>query len=161
MKPISVEHIENIWQKVNELSEIEAEGLVNELGESHPFLLAYLVGTGNEDFNEDEGEFLLYVGVVLWEIFRQATKEINEITEETVAKVEHTNIKMLEYLETESESYFFEFVENLVKDYLQPNVLQFITELTFDQEEDIRDQNRGMMFIYLKIVADCLHKSAS
>ncbi len=158
MQAITETLIEDVWKGVDQLSEDDAEGLVGLLGEEQPFLLVYLVATGEDEFNEDEKEFLLYMGVVIWKVFQQLKSPLPSISEQNLESIESTNIKMLEYLETESESYFHEFVQNLIYDYPQPALLKFVTELIFDEEEAIRSRNKGMMLVYLKIIIDCLDK---
>ncbi|MBC8484906.1 MAG: hypothetical protein H8D45_02575 [Bacteroidetes bacterium] len=80
------------------------------------------------------------------------------ITEQTLDEVEESNIKMIEYLEGESEAGFKYSVEMITNNYNQPEVLRYVVEALMEEEEEgclIRDENKGLMTINLKTVIDC------
>lgn len=115
---------------------------------------------GSDIFNQDERELLLYLGVVVWQIMSQGSTSLPKIKENTVDKVENSNMKMIEYLKGESDTGFIDTVEKIINNYSQPEVLKYVIEALMEETEEgclIRDENKGIMAIYLKTVIDCLN----
>jgi len=160
MTVVSDSLIEQVWQEIDALEEEEAVRLIESMGEEQPFLLAYLFAIGDNELDEDEKSFLLYMGILIWQCFKRLHPHLPPISQQAFENTQETNIQMLEYLETESEAYFYEFVQMLMQDFPQPALLQFLTESIFE-DEDIRDKNKGMLLIYLKVVIECFQQLVS
>lgn len=160
MNTISAEIVENTWNIIGSMSPLSATQLINKLSEEQPVILAYLMAVGEDMLNQDEKELLLYLGVVVWQIMSQAKTPLPPVTEETLDAVDDSNMKMLEYLEGESEFDFIQTVETIFKNYNQPEVMRYAVEALMEDNEDytIRDEMKGVMIIYLKTVIDCFDK---
>jgi len=65
MDPIPLKIIEKTWKKISTMPLQAIPKLINLMRKQQPFVLAYLLATGHEIFNQDEGEQLLYLGVVV------------------------------------------------------------------------------------------------
>ncbi|MCM8774380.1 MAG: hypothetical protein NC820_06580 [Candidatus Omnitrophica bacterium] len=138
-----------------------APRLVNLTQKQQPFVLAYLLGVGGDTLNRDERELLLYIGIVVWQIMSQGDLPLKKITSEVLEETEEENMKMLEYLEDEPEASFIDIVEKIINDYPQPEVLIYVVEALMEEPEEgvlIRDENIGIMTIYLKTIIDCFDK---
>lgn len=140
----------------------QAQKIIHRIGQEQPVILAYLMAAGDDLFNQEERELLLYLGVVIWLIMTNGKTGLKKISERTLEKIEDTNFKMIEYLEGEPDGNFARTVELIYGNYNQPAVLKYAVEsLMESMEEDealIRNENLGMMLIYLKVVIDCLDK---
>lgn len=167
MNTIPAEIVENTWRKMAYIPPSKAPNLVNQLAKEQPLILAYLMAAGEDLLNQNEQELLLYLGMVVWQIMSQGDTPLPEVTEETLDAIEDINIKMLEYLEGETDSDFAFTVETIFKNYNQPEVLKYVIEaLMEDEDEDededeevvIRDEMKGMLLIYLKTIIDCFDK---
>ena len=161
MKPISASIVKKTWRKMEKISPDEARQFVNLMSREQPFILVYLMAIGGDTLNQDERELLLYLGIVIWQIMLQGDTPLPKITRETLDNVEKSNMKMLEYLEGESDVDFVETVEKIVANYPQPEILKYVLEALMEKPEGnslIRDINKGAMFIYLKTVIDCFSK---
>jgi hypothetical protein len=134
--------------------------LIDRISKQQPLVLAYLLATGEQLFNQDERELFLYLGVVVWQIMSRGNKPLSKVTEATLDRMEENNMKMLEYLEGESEADFIEAVEKMLKNYNQQEVLKYVIEALMEDEEDffITDESKGLMLLYLKTVIDCFDK---
>ncbi len=91
----------------------------------------------------------------------QGDAPLPKITRKVLDNVEETNMKMLEYLEDESDVDFVETVEKIVSSYPQPEILKYVLETFMGNSEEsllIREINKGAMFVYLKTVIDCFNK---
>ncbi len=161
MNTISAEIVGRAWKEMSTMSPVNHPKLINKFAKEQPIILAYLMAVDDEMFNEDERELLLYLGVVIWKIMYRGTKPLPSVTEKMIDDAEEKNIKMLEYLEGETETGFYETTATILESYNQPEVLRYVVEaLMEDDEEDvaIREENIGMMMIYLKTVIDCFDK---
>ena len=159
MNKISGDIVENTWREMSVLSPLKYPKLVNKLSKEQPVILAYFLAVGDEFLNKDEQELLLYLGLVVWRVMSKGDTPIPQVTEKMVEEAEDKNIKMLEYLDGESESGFIDTVETIIENYNQPEVLQFVVEALIEEDEEddanIREESIGMMMIYLKTVIDC------
>jgi len=161
MKPISPDIVEKTWKKMIRVSSFqETQRLVNLMSKKQPIILAYLMAVGSDLFNQDERELLFYIGMVVWQIMSQGSTPLPKIKEKTLDKTEKLNMKMIEYLKGKSDTDFTNAAENLINNYPQPEVLKYVIEALIEKTEEgclIRDENKGLMAIYLKTVIDCLN----
>lgn len=164
MQPISAEIVEKTWQKLARMKPAQAIKTVEEAGKKQPGVLAYLMGVGGDDFDEEEREIMLYIGLVVWEIMIQGNPSMREISLEDLEAAEDANFDMLEKLGEESTGDFISMIDTMLSRYNQPEVLKYVVEALMENEEgemvteidDDDEDNRGFMLIYLKTVVDCL-----
>lgn len=119
------------------------------------------MAAGSDIFNLDERELLLYLGVVVWQIMSKGSTSLPKIKVKTLDKIENLNMKMIEYLKGKSYIEFIDNAENIINNYSQPEVLKYVIEALMEETEEgclIRDENKGIVAIYLKTVNDCLNK---
>jgi len=115
---------------------------------------------GSDIFNQDERELLLYLGVVVWQIMSQGSTPLPKIKEKTLDKTENLNMKMIEYLKGESDTGFIDTAKTIINSYSQPEVLKYVIEALMEETEEgclIREENKGIMAIYLKTIIDCFN----
>ena len=139
----------------------EIPKLTDIMRKQQPLVLAYLLATGHKTLNQDERELLLYIGTVIWQIMLQGSKPLIEVTKDALDKAEKANIKMLEYLDGESEAGFMNTLRRVVNNYPQPEVLKYVVEALMEEPEEgclIRDENKGYILIYLKTIIDCFNR---
>jgi len=169
MEPISADMIEKTLQRMDEMTASDVKALMDLMGKEQPYVLAYLLSVGGDSLNLDERELLIYLGTVIWQIMRQSSGlfspdgSIRQISAETLDKFEEKNWKMLEYLQDEPEADFEDTVEKIFKNYPQPEVLRYVIESLMAESEEaedyfIRDENIGIMSIYLKTIIDCFNE---
>ncbi len=162
MNPISPDIVEKTWNEIGGLAPEKGHEMIKRMSDQQPIILAYLMSTGDEVLNQDEKELLLYLGVVVWQIMSQGHASLPGITTEIVEESEDLNMKMIEYLEGESETSFMDTVEKMINNYNQPEVIRYVVEALMEEEPEedciIRDENIGIMMIFLKTVIDCFDK---
>ncbi len=161
MNKISEQIVERTWKEMSSMSPLNYPKLINKMAKEQPVILAYLMAVGDELFNEVERELILYLGVVVWRIMSRGNEPLPNVTEKILDEVEDKNIKMLEYLEGESETDFFATVATIIENYNQPEVLRYVVEALMEDNEEgveIKEENIGMIMIYLKTVIDCFDK---
>jgi len=160
MESISSEIVEKTWKKLGKMSPLQIPKIAYRMRKEQPIILAYLLAAGHDTLNQDEREMLLYLGLVVWRIMSQGSRPLNEITENILNEMEISNVKMIEYLEAESEA-GADAMKKIIDNYPQPEVLKYVVEALLEEQEEgcvIRDGNKGMMMLYLKTVIDCFSR---
>ena len=161
MDRISSDIVEKTWEKMGKMSPSKAPKMMNRMLKQQPIILNYLMASGDDIFNQEEREFLLYLGVVVWQIMSQGSTPIPEVSENVLDEVENLNIKILEHLEEESESGFIETVDEIMSRYNQTEVLRYVLEAIVEEAKEgnlIRDEMTGVIFLHLKTVIDCFDR---
>lgn len=161
MNTISSEIVERTWQEMATMSPVNYPKLINQFAKEQPFVLGYLMAVDNELFNEDERELLFYLGTVVWRIMSQGEKPLPKVTEEMIFAAEDNNFNTLQLLESKDEASVYDTTAEMISSYNQPEVLRYVVEALMEEDEegvDIREDNVGMMMIYLKTVIDCFDK---
>jgi hypothetical protein len=155
---ISLEDLKKRWDDQGSIPPSEIPALVDTLSKKQPYLLAYLMASGNDIFNEDEREALLFMGVMIWKI-AEDSKSLPRISGNLLEKWEKKNIEMMEYLAGEPESEFTDTVEKIMETYSQSELLRFIIEKLMEEPEkgvELREDTIGMIVLYLKTIIDCI-----
>lgn len=162
MKTVSPELVEQTWQRMADMSPDEIPVLMNTFVAEQPAVVAFLMAAGEDLLNQDEKEFLLYLGVTVWQIMQQGSRPLSEVSEKALEAMVDSNFKMLEYLEGESEFDFTDTVATIYSSYNQPEVLRYVLEALFEEDEEvsenIREEMKGMIFVYLKTIIDSFDK---
>ncbi len=158
MNPISADVVEKTWVEMNQMHPEEMIRTVTELSEEQPDLLVYLMGAGDEIFNQDEREMFMYIGTAVWQMMSRGERPLVRVTEEDIFQAEDQNIQMLEQMAQESPGDFMAVTSRMLSEYNQIEILRYIVEAIMEEEEDleIREDSRGWMLICLKSVVDCL-----
>jgi hypothetical protein len=162
---ISAETVTRVWQDMARVSVVEIPHLVNQMEAEQPVVLVYLAAVGDAIFNQHEREILFYLGVAVWQMMKQSQRRLRKVTEERLEQAEEANFDFLERLSASPEADFESATEAMITTYPEPEVLRYIVE-AINEEEDydpddppIRDEYRGMAFVYLKTVLDAFISS--
>ena len=160
MKPISSEIVEKTWQKIGGFSARQVEKLAERMSQDQPLILAYLMAVDSDLLDQDERELLFYLGVVIWQIMLQGDKPLPDITESMLDEAEEANTKFLEKHVGASEVKLAQASETLIRGYGQPEVFRYAVEALMEsaREEEIRQDNLGILMINLKTVIDCFDR---
>lgn len=162
MKPISPEVIQKVRKELASKDPLQDVWETwQTLEKEQPAILAYLRVAGGENLNENERQLMVATGMVVWKIMLQGDKPLTKVTPYAVAKQHESNMKMLDYLEGESEDEFTLTVAKILINYSQKEVLKFVVKaLTEDVSDDrsIRDEYKGLIITCLKTVIDCFDK---
>jgi hypothetical protein len=158
----TIEEIDQSWKKMEKLELGDVPKLVNNLGNDQPFILTYLMATGNEILDQQEREALLFMGVMIWHIVSENISEVPEITLDMLEECDEKNMAMLEYLAGEPDSEFMDTTESIMAKYHQAELLRYIIDRLMEEPDKgitLNADNIGMMIIYLKTIIDCLDEA--
>ena len=163
MRTIDAIEIEEYLDKLNEMPEGKAEGMVGEMSDSQSLIMVYLMAVENEVFSGPEREGFFYLGYSLWYIMQSVNPAIPLITEEEIEASEKNNFKMLDVFADETDEGITKLIEIIVENYNQPGLFGYVVESLMEEEDDdgnllFNPDNSGIMLIYLKTIIDCLDK---
>jgi hypothetical protein len=158
MKPISTESVEQTAQRIGNLSVRQGEQLTQKFMEEQPLVMAYLTAVDNDLLNEEEREWLFFLGTAVWQMMAQGDARLPQVTEQIVEQVETANQRTFETLADGSDEDTRAAMEKLLRDYNQSAVLKYVITALMEsaQEEGIRQDNLGVLMLDLKTVIDCL-----
>ena len=158
---ISVETVEDVLQKMSNMSDAQAEELTTQMSEEQPMVFAYLLAMSeNEAFNQNETETFLYIGMVAWQIARAGVKDLKKVTEKELDGIEKANEDLLEKMASDSAGDFVSAAESMVENYPEPELLRYVTTALMEDEDGntdnppFREDGLGVAFLHLKIVMD-------
>lgn len=163
---ISEELIEDVAGRLAELNQEDASELIRIFSEEQPEIFGAIVSSP-EEYTEAESEIQLYLGLLIWQAMKTHKENLPAVSENTIERTIEKNIAILEKIDDDSEGDAFVFVENLMDNYAQPNLLLYVVEslLTGEENEDmideegmpqIREEVKGSLLLLLKTVIDCL-----
>ena len=156
---ISAETVTQIWQRMAQTSLSDVPDLIARMKDRQPVVLAYLLAAEGLDFDRNELERILYIGMVVWQIMGQEQGRLLKVTRQGIIQAEEANYDFLDRMEAASEEEIAQLAEKMMQDYPEPHVLRYILEAITEEEEDadetpMRDDYKGLVFVYLKTVLD-------
>ena len=160
MNRITTEQIEAKALTLDQIQdEVVMGALIDEMADAQPNLLAYLMTIGEDDFNEEERELMLFLGLLIWQCMGEAG-EIATFTTARMHEIQALNFPLLESLETQGKGDFTANLEKILEDYPQAELLEYIVAtISEDESYWIRPGNQYIMIIFLKIIIDCLDQT--
>ncbi|MDZ7341032.1 MAG: hypothetical protein ONB27_06705 [candidate division KSB1 bacterium] len=160
MKTISAETIDQAWRDLAVMLPGTFTNVVGDFAQEQPFILSYLMAVDEEQLNEDERELLVFLGTIIWRIMSQGDVPLAKATAEKIFAAEDNNVNMFRNFQGKDQSDYYEAITNMLQSYNQTELLNFVISVLTeeDEESNVREDNLGMMMIYLKTVIDCLDK---
>ena len=158
MDAIPAEVVERTWKRIGGISVRRSPRLARRMEKEQPVAVAYLLAVDHDILNQDERHLLFYLGMVVWRAMSQGAKPLPRVTEAALDEAEEGNLKLVEYLRSESEAGFVEAARTMLLSYGQPEVLKYVVEALMEEPEEgtlIRDENRGLMMLNVKTLIDC------
>ncbi|MEW5717421.1 MAG: hypothetical protein AB1817_02220 [Chloroflexota bacterium] len=161
MQPISAEVVEQTWQRVAALTRREGERLAQKFVAEQPAVTAYLLAVDRDLFSDEERELLFYLGTVVWQIMAQGAAPLPRVTEQALEQAEDVNLAMLKSQQEASDENMRAAMAQLLQEYAQPEVFRYVVEALMEsaREEDVPQDNLGVMMVDLKTVIDCLNEA--
>ncbi len=157
MEFITEEWIQMISTTVDILDEKNVDDFIDSFKTTQPAVMMYLLTAEFELFEEEERETLFFLGVKIWYATFLKNANMPTVTEEVLLEMDEKNDKMISYFEKEDEEGFIKSVENIMAHHPQRALMTFaVVEVM--EDEAVRDDVKGAMFLALKTVIESLHK---
>ena len=156
MKKVTPELVDKVVVSFEKLTDEKIESLIQELEEHQPAALAYVLSEDFEALGEEENEILLLDALMLWQIINQAYESIDTPDSEKVDQLQFDNWKASEELKATKGQSFDDFVEPMIADYPEDELLYFVLDTLIDEddEDDMNSESKLPIFIALKTLCD-------
>lgn len=167
---ITEEFIESVAMEMAQLDQDEAEALIAEFQTEQPAVFNVVISVP-EEFTDEEAEIQLYLGLLIWKTMKTYCKlQLDgklqlEVTEEKVAQTVQKNISLLEQIDEDSEGDALVFVERVMDNYPQHELLRYTLETLVAYDDDsyddenlqpVREDMKGFVLLTIKTAIDCL-----
>lgn len=158
MKKITPELVDKVVVNFERLTDNKIEELLQELDSQQADSLAYILSEDFEALGEEENEILLLDTLILWQIINQAYDKVNIPNSDKIDQLQFDNWKMAEELTIVKNQSFDDFVEPMIADYPEDELLYFILDTLIDEDDDndesMNSESKLPMFIALKTLCD-------
>lgn len=153
MTIISESQIDEIAEKVG-ADELAFGQNIQAFQESEPILFGYLFTESFEVLTNSEREYLLFLASIIWAAIDQNQEHIPEITTDLIAEKEENNWTVFQSVKAAD---FRSHLDIFFEQTRQEDLLAFIEDaLTTEEEEEISNEGKEVLFITLKTIMDCL-----
>lgn len=126
-----------------------------EMADSQPDLMAFLTQEALDVLTEDERDYLLLLGLTLWESARRVQGDLPVLSAEQIGEAEERNYELLDKAQGAT---FRDRISIFFEGYPQEDLLAFVEDaLTDDEDEYVTPEGRETLFVTLKSVIDALH----
>ncbi|MCF8239264.1 MAG: hypothetical protein K9I85_13970 [Saprospiraceae bacterium] len=156
MKFVSETIIDQVIESLDRSDEA-LEKSDQEMADSQPALLDFLTQEAFDLLTEEEQDYMLLLGLTLWESARKVNGSIPELTAQDLGNAEEANYNALEGSTGKN---FRERMDVFFNDYPQEDLLAFIEDALVDEDEElVTSEGRETLFVTLKTVVDVLDTS--
>ncbi|RMG56059.1 MAG: hypothetical protein D6722_27055, partial [Bacteroidetes bacterium] len=157
MRTFSEAEVQAVVDRLEALPDDESlELLIDTFAEEQPYAFAYLMTMGEDDFNEEEAEFFLFTGLILWQMVKQEVAGLSPVSEDMLDASAEANRPLLEALGSESDTEFWALVERSQVESGQPAILAYLGQAVMDEAYFVRPRHRASLFFFLKVLLDSL-----
>lgn len=158
MNPISENTINKAFEEVGKLSIEESQKLIDNLIETQPNILFYIMNFGKDILNENEKQIQSFLGVVICHSFNLENEEIKLINQDTILNNEEKNRQLFSSLDEKPPEEANELLANALANYSQAELLKTMLIIVIEEyeEEDsqIQEENLNLIFTCLKTIID-------
>jgi hypothetical protein len=161
MKTISLELVEEVWDRVNQVDERAARKLADRMQKEQPFIMMYLLAAaeGEEPEGRADRGRLIELGLTAWQVMATAQPRLGLVSGEELLAAEQANVRFLEKLDDGPEAHYQDAAASLFRNYNQMPLLGAMLEALMSGNEDtpeLADDLIGLDLLHLKTVIDCL-----
>jgi hypothetical protein len=155
---ISAETVTQTWQRMAQTPVSEVPDLIEQMGAEQPVVAAYLLAAKGLPFNRNEFELVFYIGIVVWQIMKQSERPLRKVNRKKLRQAEEANEDLFDRLGPGTGTDSARLTQMLAFKYPEPEVLRYIVEAIVEEPEPdetpIRDEYKGLAFVYLRTALD-------
>lgn len=156
MKFVSETIIDQVIEALDQSDEA-LEKADQEMADSQPAIMDFLTQEAFDLLTEEEQDYLLLLGLTLWESSRKVNGDIPEIQAEALGDAEEANYAILEKASGKN---FQDRMDIFFQEYPQEDLLAFVEDALADEDgELVTPEGRETLFVTLKTLVDVMHAS--
>jgi hypothetical protein len=160
METVSLNLIEDIWNRLCDLDEKASAQLSKEFFKAQPALGIYCAAQ-NENLGKDgESSPMVELTIAIWQAMTQmAGRPIPMATPEEIEAAEEAITKRLEKLQEDSEMELQTHARGTIRNHNQREMLGFGVEILmqrYQEDPDLAPDSLGLEMLWLNTVVDCL-----
>lgn len=130
------------------------ERKVAEFSEEQPFILSFLLSNGFDVLEETEKSLLFYIAMVIYYSVKDEGEELDLVELEVIQRIDEENWTVVDQNKYRN---LKEIADHFFVDYPQEDLLAFVEDaLTEDEEYDISNIGRNVIFVSMKTLIDIL-----
>lgn len=149
MDQITQEEINDTLEKFRTFEEADILKLMRTFQKKQEPLLVYVAAVAErQDLNDHEYDVLVTMVLMSWEVMRKKFPKLKKLTMKQLNELDDT---LFETLEQKPLTMLMD-----VKDYPQPHLLGTVLEHVMESEDEVREEQKGMIYFTLKNVVDGL-----
>lgn len=153
MKFVSEAIIDQVIESLDQSDEA-LEKSDQEMADIQPAVVDFLTQEAFDLLTEEEQDYLLLLGLTLWESARKVNDSIPVISAESLGDAEEANYDILEKATGKN---FHDRMDVFFQDYPQEDLLAFVEDALADEDgEIVTSEGRETLFVTLKTLIDVL-----
>jgi hypothetical protein len=159
MEIILPEEIDESAEYIQSLSPEESKNLIRTFKKKQSPLLVYTAALGERDFNNEEEDVFIFAVLLAWYCISQKVPDMRMVTIEQLESAEaESEAKLSEWEKAPDDSQVMEAMQ-MLSEQSQPTLFGFLLQ-TIMQSDHVREDAKGLMFLHMKIILNCLLEAA-
>jgi hypothetical protein len=159
IEPVSDALVAEVWQEMAVLPASQVPGLINQMQDDQPALLAYLLALEGYKLPQEEFEVLLYLGIAVWQMMKRAQPRLQRVSIKKLERAEAENTQTLTFMGADTPGDFLSATREMLDSYPEPTVLRYIVEALLEtnpEDVELSAATIGIAFLHLKTALDAL-----
>ncbi len=151
--------VAEVWQDMAVMSASQIPGLIDQMQDEQPALLAFLLALEGDELPQEEFEVILYLGIAVWQMMKRGHPRLMHVSIKKLEQENEENIQTLKFMEQDTTSDFLSATCEILDSYPEPAVLGYIVEALMEtnpEDVELSTATIGIAFLHLKTMLDAL-----
>jgi hypothetical protein len=151
--------VAEVWQDMAVMSASQIPGLIDQMQDEQPALLAFLLALEGDELPQEEFEVILYLGIAVWQMMKRGHPRLMHVSIKKLEQENEENIQTLKFMEQDTTSDFLSATREILDSYPEPAVLGYIVEALMEtnpENVELSTATIGIAFLHLKTMLDAL-----
>jgi hypothetical protein len=157
MDVITREEISATERELKSLMESGIRKLMKRYQRKQTALLVYTAAVAErEELNEEEYDILISSTLLAWQTIEKKCPTLKKVRIERMEELDNVLLADLQSRMDQPDEENEGYVQQMIFQHSQPNLLGRISELSMESEGDVREELKGIIFFAAKTVLDAL-----
>ena len=114
-EPVSDALVAEVWQEMAVMSASQIPGLIDQMQDEQPVLLAFLLALEGDELPREEFEVILYLGIAVWQMMKRGHPRLMHVSIKKLEQENEENIQTLKFMEQDTTSDFLSATREIFK----------------------------------------------